>query len=192
MKKILFLFVLLATFAFGKVNDTLSLFTADQLKSINEQIDEIQDKRGITVYVNTYSGDEGFVIDKAQKVVVLNIIKMEDGNPKVELKFSKDIELDDDTQSGIDDLLNLNEKSISENKNAEYVNEMLIGVDSLMENIKIEEPIVVEQELVTEKKVGFFIGMGLAFLIIFGIIVRVLMMKYKKSFKEEMDIISRN
>ncbi|WP_101474562.1 MULTISPECIES: hypothetical protein [Fusobacterium] len=192
MKKILFLFVLLATFAFGKVNDTLSLFTADQLKSINEQIDEIQDKRGITVYVNTYSGDEGFVIDKAQKVVVLNIIKMEDGNPKVELKFSKDMELDDDTQSGIDDLLNLNEKSISENKNAEYVNEMLIGVDSLMENIKIEEPIVVEQELVTEKKVGFFIGMGLAFLIIFGIIVRVLMMKYKKSFKEEMDIISRN
>ncbi|QNM15013.1 hypothetical protein [Fusobacterium hominis] len=192
MKKILFLFVLLATFAFGKVNDTLSLFTADQLKSINEQIDEIQDKRGISVYVNTYSGDEGFVIDKAQKVVVLNIIKMEDGNPKVELKFSKDMELDDDTQSGIDDLLNLNEKSISENKNAEYVNEMLIGVDSLMENIKIEEPIVVEQELVTEKKVGFFIGMGLAFLIIFGIIVRVLMMKYKKSFKEEMDIISRN
>lgn len=192
MKKILFLFVLLATFAFGKVNDTLSLFTADQLKSINEQIDEIQDKCGITVYVNTYSGDEGFVIDKAQKVVVLNIIKMEDGNPKVELKFSKDMELDDDTQSGIDDLLNLNEKSISENKNAEYVNEMLIGVDSLMENIKIEEPIVVEQELVTEKKVGFFIGMGLAFLIIFGIIVRVLMMKYKKSFKEEMDIISRN
>lgn len=192
MKKILFLFVLLATFAFGKVNDTLSLFTADQLKSINEQIDEIQDKRGITVYVNTYSGDEGFVIDKAQKVVVLNIIKMEDGNPKVELKFSKDMELDDDTQSGIDDLLNLNEKSISENKNAEYVNEMLIGVDSLMENIKIEEPIVVEQKLVTEKKVGFFIGMGLAFLIIFGIIVRVLMMKYKKSFKEEMDIISRN
>ena len=192
MKKILFLFVLLATFAFGKVNDTLSLFTADQLKSINEQIDEIQDKRGITVYVNTYSGDEGFVIDKAQKVVVLNIIKMEDGNPKVELKFSKDMELDDDTQSGIDDLLNLNEKSISENKNAEYVNEMLIGVDSLMENIKIEEPIVVEQELVTEKKLGFFIGMGLAFLIIFGIIVRVLMMKYKKSFKEEMDIISRN
>ena len=72
------------------------------------------------------------------------------------------------------------------------IRDRLIGVDSLMENIKIEEPIVVEQELVTEKKVGFFIGMGLAFLIIFGIIVRVLMMKYKKSFKEEMDIISRN
>ena len=166
MKKILFLFVLLATFAFGKVNDTLSLFTADQLKSINEQIDEIQDKRGISVYVNTYSGDEGFVIDKAQKVVVLNIIKMEDGNPKVELKFSKDMELDDDTQSGIDDLLNLNEKSISENKNAEYVNEMLIGVDSLMENIKIEEPIVVEQELVTEKSRFFLLEWGLLLIIL--------------------------
>ena len=113
MKKILFLFVLLATFAFGKVNDTLSLFTADQLKSINEQIDEIQDKRGITVYVNTYSGDEGFVIDKAQKVVVLNIIKMEDGNPKVELKFSKDMELDDDTQSGIDEIFRRAQKSFN-------------------------------------------------------------------------------
>lgn len=190
MKKILFLFILLTTLAFGKVNDTLDLFTPEEIQNIDKQIEEIQDKRKVTIYVNTYSSDEGFVIDKAQKVIALNIIRLEDGNPRVELKFSKDMELDDETQNSIEDMLNLNEKSISENKNSEYVSEMLIGIDSLLENIKIEEPIVVEQEIVNEKKAGFFLIMGLAFLVIFGIIIRVLMIKYNKSFKEEIDIIS--
>lgn len=190
MKKILFLFILLTTLAFGKVNDTLSLFTPEEIEKIDQQIEKIQDERDITIYVNTYSDEEGFVIDKAQKVIALNIIRLEDGNPRVELKFSKDMELDEDTQNIIEDLLNLNEKSIAENKNSEYVSEMLIGVDSLLENIKIEEPIVVEQELVKEKKAGFFLIMGLAFLVIFGIIIRVLMIKYNRSFKEEIDIIS--
>lgn len=190
MKKILFLFVLLTTLAFGKVNDTLSLFTPEEIEKIDQQIEKIQDERDVTIYVNTYSDEEGFVIDKAQKVIALNIIRLEDGNPRVELKFSKDMELDEDTQNIIEDLLNLNEKSIAENKNSEYVSEMLIGVDSLLENIKIEEPIVVEQELAKEKKAGFFLIMGLAFLVIFGIIIRVLMIKYNRSFKEEIDIIS--
>ncbi|WP_410207374.1 hypothetical protein [Fusobacterium sp.] len=190
MKKILFLFILLTTLAFGKVNDTLSLFTPEEIEKIDQQIEKIQDERDVTIYVNTYSDEEGFVIDKAQKVIALNIIRLEDGNPRVELKFSKDMELDEDTQNIIEDLLNLNEKSIAENKNSEYVSEMLIGVDSLLENIKIEEPIVVEQELVKEKKAGFFLIMGLAFLVIFGIIIRVLMIKYNRSFKEEIDIIS--
>lgn len=190
MKKILFLFILLTTLAFGKVNDTLSLFTPEEIEKIDQQIEKIQDERDVTIYVNTYSDEEGFVIDKAQKVIALNIIRLEDGNPRVELKFSKDMELDEDTQNIIEDLLNLNEKSIAENKNSEYVSEMLIGVDSLLQNIKIEEPIVVEQELVKEKKAGFFLIMGLAFLVIFGIIIRVLMIKYNRSFKEEIDIIS--
>lgn len=192
MKRILFLFLLITTLAFGKINDTLSLLTDEQKVQLDTQIEKIEDERNISVYVNTYSADEGFVIDKVQKVVVLNYIKGEDGNPKIEVKFSKDMEIDEDTQSAVEDLLNENEKSIVEGKNAEYISEMLIGIDSLLENIKIEEPIVVDQELVNEKKIGFFIGMGLAFLIIFGIIIRVLMVKYNRTFKEEIDIISGN
>lgn len=192
MKKILVIFVLLSTILFAKINDTLSLFTEEQKQEIGNTIDKIEENRGVSIYLNTYSGEEGFVIDKVQKVVVLNMIKIDDSNMKVELKFSKDMELDDEAQNTIEELLTANEKSIYDKQNTEYVQEMLIGVDALLENIKIEEPIVVEQEKVNEEKNTFFIGMGLAFLIIFGIIIRVLMVKYNRTLKEEIDIISRD
>ena len=192
MKKILVIFVLLSTILFAKINDTLSLFTEEQKQEIESTIEKIEENRGVSIYLNTYSGEEGFVIDKVQKVVVLNMIKIDDSNMKVELKFSKDMELDDEAQNTIEELLTANEKSIYDKQNTEYVQEMLIGVDALLENIKIEEPIVVEQEKVNEEKNTFFIGMGLAFLIIFGIIIRVLMVKYNRTLKEEIDIISRD
>lgn len=192
MKKILVMFILLSTILFGKINDTLSLFTEEQKQEIENTINKIEENRGVSIYLNTYSGEEGFVIDKVQRVVVLNMIKINDSNIKVELKFSKDMELDDEAQNTVEELLTANEKSIYDKQNTEYVQEMLIGVDALLENIKIEEPIVVEQEKVNEEKNSFFIEMGLAFLIIFGIIIRVLMVKYNRTLKEEIDIISRD
>lgn len=192
MKKTLVIFILLSTFLFGKINDTLSLFTAEQKAEIDSTISKIEENRGISIYINTYSGDEGFVIDKVQKVIVLNMIKIDDSNMKIELKFSKDMELDDETQSNVEELLNVNEKSIYDRENTEYVEEILIGVDAMLENIKIETPIVVEQEQVDEQKNIFFIVMGVAFLLIFGIIVRVLMIKYNRSLNEEIDIITND
>lgn len=192
MKKTLVIFILMSSILFGKINDTLSLFTEEQKAEIDNTISKIEENRGISVYINTYSGDEGFVIDKAQKVVVLNMIKIDDTNMKVELKFSKDMELDDETQNSVEELLTVNEKSIYDRQNTEYVEEILIGVDAMLENIKIETPIVVEQEQVDEQKNIFFVGMGVAFLLIFGIIVGVLMIKYNRSLNEEIDIITRD
>lgn len=192
MKKTLVIFILMSSILFGKINDTLSLFTEEQKAEIDNTISKIEENRGISVYINTYSGDEGFVIDKAQKVVVLNMIKIDDTNMKVELKFSKDMELDDETQNSVEELLTVNEKSIYDRQNTEYVEEILIGVDAMLENIKIETPIVVEQEQVDEQKNIFFVVMGVAFLLIFGIIVRVLMIKYNRSLNEEIDIITRD
>ena len=97
----------------------------------------------------------------------------------------------DEYQENINDLLIANEKFLKEKKVGDFVVETLSGVDNILENIKIEEPIVVEEDIIEEKKNGFFIGMGIAFFIIFAIILRGLMIKYHRSFKEEMDIISR-
>lgn len=183
-------FFLLNILTFAKVNDELGVLNDEQKVSIEKKIEEISEKRGINIYVNTFSGDEGFVADKAEKLVILNLTKPEEKSLKVELKLTKDMELEE-VQEDIDNILNGNEKSLKEKNYSEYITEVLVGIDEVLENIKFEEPIVVEEEVVQEKKNGFFIGMGIAFFVIFGIIIRVLMIKYRKSFKEEMEIVSR-
>ncbi|WP_349763778.1 hypothetical protein [Fusobacterium sp. SYSU M8D902] len=183
-------FFLLNILTFAKVNDELGVLNDEQKVSIEKKIEEISEKRGINIYVNTFSGDEGFVADKAEKLVILNLTKPEEKSLKVELKLTKDMELEE-VQEDIDNILNGNEKSLKEKNYFEYITEVLVGIDGVLENIKFEEPIVVEEEVVQEKKNGFFIGMGIAFFVIFGIIIRVLMIKYRKSFKEEMEIVSR-
>ncbi len=189
-KLIVLSFFLLNILTFAKVNDELGVLNDEQKVSIEKKIEEISEKRGINIYVNTFSDGEGFVADKAEKLVILNLTKPEEKSLKVELKLTKDMELEE-VQEDIDNILNGNEKSLKEKNYSEYITEVLVGIDGVLENIKFEEPIIVEEEVVQEKKNGFFIGMGIAFFVIFGIIIRVLMIKYRKSFKEEMEIVSR-
>ena len=189
-KLIIVSFLLMSIFSFAKITDDLKLFKKEEITAIEQKIGEISDKRKVTIYVNSFSEEEGFVVEKAEKLIILNLIKKSENNYKVELKLTKDMELDE-FRENIDEILTINEKYLKEKKVGEYVVETLVGLDGVLENIKIEEPIVVEEDIVTEKKNGFFIGMGIAFFVIFAIILRVLMLKYRKSFREEMDIISR-
>ena len=181
---------LLSILSFGKINDELELLKEDEKKTLDKKINEIAEKRGINIYVNSFLGDEGFVVEKAEKLMILNLIKSDDKTLKVELKLTKDMELDD-LQENIEDVLAVNESFLKEKNYSGYVVEVLNSVDEILENVRFEEPIMVEEEVIQEKKNGFFIGMGIAFFVIFAIILRVLMIKYRKSFKEEIDIISK-
>lgn len=181
---------LLSILSFGKINDELELLKEDEKITLDKKINEIAEKRGINIYVNSFLGDEGFVVEKAEKLMILNLIKSDDKKLKVELKLTKDMELDD-LQENIEDVLAVNESFLKEKNYSGYVAEVLSSIDEILENVRFEEPIMVEEEVIQEKKNGFFIGMGIAFFVIFAIILRVLMIKYRKSFKEEIDIISR-
>ena len=181
---------LLSILSFGKINDELELLKEDEKITLDKKINEIAEKRGINIYVNSFLGDEGFVVEKAEKLMILNLIKSDDKTLKVELKLTKDMELDD-LQENIEDVLAVNESFLKEKNYSGYVVEVLNSVDEILENVRFEEPIMVEEEVIQEKKNGFFIGMGIAFFVIFAIILRVLMIKYRKSFKEEIDIISK-
>lgn len=192
MKKrlVIISFLLLSIFSFGKLTDNLEILKDEEKTIIENKINEISEKRDVRIYVNSFLEDEGFVVENAEKLIILNLIKKDENTYKVELKLTKDMELDE-YQENINDLLIANEKFLKEKKVGDFVVETLSGVDNILENIKIEEPIVVEEDIIEEKKNGFFIGMGIAFFIIFAIILRGLMTKYHRSFKEEMDIISR-
>ncbi len=190
-KKLIILgFLLINLLSFGKINDNLNIFDENQKNVIENKIKEIRENRNISIYVNSFVEDDGFVAEQAEKLVMLNLIKLDEKKFKVELKLTKDIELED-VQSEIDNLLNINEQYLKEKKSDKYVVEILNGLDEILAGIKIEEPIIVEEEVVEEKENKFFIIMGGIFFIIFAMIIRILMVKYKKSFKEEMEIVSR-
>lgn len=173
MKKILFVFLFLSSILFAKINDTLLLFNEEQKKEIDTVITKIAENHNIDLYINTYSDDEGFIIDRNQKVIVLNIIKVDKDKIKIELKLSKDMELDEESKNSIEELLGENENTIKNGDVILYIQEMLVGIDEILENIKVEEPIVIEEPEKVENKKNFFVGIGLAILIIFGIIIRV-------------------
>lgn len=181
---------LVSILTFGKINDNLKLFSENQKIEIEKKVKSISDGRNISVYINSFSEDEGFVAEKAEKLVILNLIKTDDNKLKIELKLTKDIELDD-VQQDINDLLNTNEQYLQEKQFDKYTLEVLTGLSDILIGTKIEEPIVIEEEVVEEKENKFFIIMGVIFFIIFALIIRILMVKYKKSFKEEMEIVSR-
>lgn len=183
-------FFLVSILTFGKVNDNLNLFNENQKIEIEKKVEDISEKRNISVYINSFSEDEGFVAEKAEKLVILNLIKTDDDRLKIELKLTKDIELDE-VQDAVNELLNTNEQYLQEKQFDKYAVEILSGLDAILAEIKIEEPIVIEEEVVEEKESKFFIIMGVVFFIIFALIIRILMVKYKKSFKEEMEIVSR-
>ncbi len=190
-KKLIILgFLLINLLSFGKINDNLNIFDENQKNVIENKIKEISENRNISIYVNSFVEDDGFVAEQAEKLVMLNLIKLDEKKFKVELKLTKDIELED-VQSEIDNLLNINEQYLKEKKSDKYVVEILNSLDEILAGIKIEEPIIVEEEVVEEKENKFFIIMGGIFFIIFAMIIRILMVKYKKSFKEEMEIVSR-
>lgn len=183
-------FFLVSILTFGKVNDNLNLFNENQKIEIEKKVENISEKRNISVYINSFSEDEGFVAEKAEKLVILNLIKTDDNRLKIELKLTKDIELDE-VQDEVNELLNTNEQYLQEKQFDKYAVEILSGLDDILAEIKIEEPIVIEEEVVEKKESKFFIIMGVVFFIIFALIIRILMVKYKKSFKEEMEIVSR-
>lgn len=183
-------FFLVSILTFGKVNDNLNLFNENQKIEIEKKVEDISEKRNISVYINSFSEDEGFVAEKAEKLVILNLIKTDDDRLKIELKLTKDIELDE-VQDAVNELLNTNEQYLQEEQFDKYAVEILSGLDDILAEIKIKEPIVIEEEVVEKKESKFFIIMGVVFFIIFALIIRILMVKYKKSFKEEMEIVSR-
>lgn len=189
-KLMIICFFLISILALGKINDTLNMFGETEKITIENKIKEISDNKDIAIYVNSYMEDEGFVVEQAEKIVILNLIKTTNNKFKVELKLTKDMELED-VQDDIDNLLNINEQYLKEKSLSKYVLEILNGLNEVLTGVKIEEPIVVEEEIVEEKQSKFYIIMGIIFFIIFAMIIRILMVKYKKSFKEEIEIVSR-
>ena len=72
---IMFLFLLSSVFSFATINDNLNLLKDEEKSEINEKIEEIQNVKGLTIFVNTLAEDEGFAISDPERAMILNLKK---------------------------------------------------------------------------------------------------------------------
>ena len=165
--------------SYAGVNDTLKLFSEEEKVSVEQKITELENKRKLHIHVNTLSLEEGFSVEDPEKVIILNIKKEENSKGKIELNFSRDIDVED-YQEDINLILSNAEGTLSKGEIGKYSIEVLEGIDGILDKIKIEEPIVVEEEVTKNEKFNIFGGIAIAFFVIFGIIIRVLSIQKKR------------
>ena len=166
--------------SYAGVNDTLKLFSEEEKVSVEQKITELENKRKLHIHVNTLSLEEGFSVEDPEKVIILNIKKEENSKGKIELNFSRDIDVED-YQEDINLILSNAEGTLSKGGEiGKYSIEVLEGIDGVLDKIKIEEPIVVEEEVTKNEKFNIFGGIAIAFFVIFGIIIRVLSIQKKR------------
>ncbi|VEH40684.1 Uncharacterised protein [Fusobacterium varium] len=84
----------------------------------------------------------------------MNIKKDDSGKGKIELSFSKDINVEE-YQDGINLVLENAENTLSKGEAGNYAIEVLDGIDGVLDKVNIEDPIVVEEEIIGDEKIHF-------------------------------------
>lgn len=139
MKKIMIsiLFVLFSVFSFANVNDSLNLLNDEEKTEIGDKVEEIKNEKDLTVFVNTLAIDEGFAVSDPERALILNIKKGDKENYKVEISFSKDIDVDD-FQEDINQTLTDTQVLLERKEYKKYILTVLDGVSSVLQEVEIE------------------------------------------------------
>ena len=139
MKKIIitFLFLISSVFSFATINDNLNLLKDEEKVEINEKVEEIKKEKDLTVFVNTLSMDVGFAVSDPERALILNIKKGDKETYKVELSFSKDIDVDD-YQDDINTTLTDAAPLLERKEYGKYILTVLDGASSVLQEVNIE------------------------------------------------------
>lgn len=181
LKKITLGFILITTIAFGKINDYRKVFNQEETEKINTAITQFENKTGNRLFLNTLEEQEGFQSEEQEKVVIVNIIKNEGEDLKIQVQISQD--LDPEEMAPEISLLLDNIQNSVKNKNEAIVSEKLI--DGLYQIFTPEEEEVADNE---NKEISFglkiFLGIVLTILVLCIRIIQVKRKKRKYKFKK--------
>ena len=139
MKKIVitFLFLISSVLSFATINDNLNVLKDEDKVEINEKIEEIKKEKDLTVFVNTLSMDVGFAVSDPERALILNLKKSDKEIYKVELSFSKDIDIED-FQDDINTTLNDAAPFLERKEFGKYILTVLDGASSVLQEVNIE------------------------------------------------------
>lgn len=141
MKKIyaVIIFLLCSLFSFANFNDNLNLLKEEDRKIVEEKIKEIANKKGISIFVNTLSIEEGFAISDPEHAVIFNLKKADDLKKfEVEVSFSKDIDMDDHKDE-VNEILSSTEEVLKQGEYVKYIIGTLDGIGAMLDDIEIED-----------------------------------------------------
>lgn len=167
LKKVIGILLVSSSLVLAQVNDNLNLFNEEQKQALVLKTDEIHEKTGIKIFVNTLIDGEGFQLTTPERAIILNITKGEDDKSKVQFKFTQDLNMEEK-----DEELNLlldNLDQFAKNKEyGTYTIEALNGLDEILKEKTIED-IQMEPTFPYEKAV--FIAMIFFILLTIGKII---------------------
>lgn len=186
MKKIIitFLFLISSIFSFANINDNLNVLTDEEKSEINEKIKEIKKEKDLTVFVNTLSMDVGFAVSDPERALILNVKKGDKETYKVEVSFSKDIDVDD-YQDDINATLNDSSELLERKEYGKYILTVLDGVGSVLQEVNIEA--LNQMTMTKEQENNSTPIMVAAFVIIILFIVYKMYAAYKDKSNQEED-----
>ena len=186
MRKLIitFLFVITSIFSFSAVNDGLNLLNDEEKTEINDKIEEIKNEKDLTVFVNTLSIDEGFVVSDPERALILNIKKGNKENYKVEISFSKDIDVDD-YEKDINGTLNDSQVLLERKEYKKYILTVLDGVSSVLQEINVEP--LNQMTMTKQQEKGSTTVLAIVFFGVVGAIIFKIYEDYKNRNKKDED-----
>lgn len=186
MRKLIitFLFVITSIFSFSAVNDGLNLLNDEEKTEINDKIEEIKNEKDLTVFVNTLSIDEGFVVSDPERALILNIKKGNKENYKVEISFSKDIDVDD-YEKDINGTLDDSQVLLERKEYKKYILTVLDGVSSVLQEIDVEP--LNQMTMTKQQEKGSTTVLAIVFFGVVGAIIFKMYEDYKNRNKKDED-----
>ena len=186
MKKIIitFLFLISSVFSFATINDNLNLLKDEEKVEINEKVEEIKKEKDLTVFVNTLSMDVGFAVSDPERALILNIKKGDKETYKVEVSFSKDIDVED-FQDDINTTLTDAAPLLERKEYGKYILTVLDGAGSVLQEVNIEA--LNQMTMTKEQENNSTPIMVAAFVIIILFIVYKMYAAYKDKSNQEED-----
>ena len=186
MRKLIitFLFVITSIFSFSAVNDGLNLLNDEEKTEINDKIEEIKNEKDLTVFVNTLSIDEGFAVSDPERALILNIKKGNKENYKVEISFSKDIDVDD-YEKDINGTLNDSQVLLERKEYKKYILTVLDGVSSVLQEINVEP--LNQMTMTKQQEKGSTTVLAIVFFGVVGAIIFKMYEDYKNRNKKDED-----
>ena len=186
MRKLIitFLFVITSIFSFSAVNDGLNLLNDEEKTEINDKIEEIKNEKDLTVFVNTLSIDEGFAVSDPERALILNIKKGNKENYKVEISFSKDIDVDD-YEKDINGTLDDSQVLLERKEYKKYILTVLDGVSSVLQEINVEP--LNQMTMTKQQEKGSTTVLAIVFFGVVGAIIFKIYEDYKNSNKKDED-----
>lgn len=186
MRKLIitFLFVITSIFSFSAVNDGLNLLNDEEKTEINDKIEEIKNEKDLTVFVNTLSIDEGFAVSDPERALILNIKKGNKENYKVEISFSKDIDVDD-YEEDINGTLNDSQVLLERKEYKKYILTVLDGVSSVLQEINVEP--LNQMTMTKQQEKGSTTVLAIVFFGVVGAIIFKIYKDYKNRNKKDED-----